>query len=117
MSVLLKAETMAGGALLEALDFALEETLANVLDPNTSAKQARKITAIITIKPDVHRDMGTLTFEVKTSTAAPVPVETSIFIDRDKVTGKAVAAERRSGEDPEPPVDADADKRLKFQTR
>lgn len=100
MSVALKTETMAGGAFLEAMDYALEETLANVLDPNTDAKKARKIVATITIKPDANRDMGALSFEVKTGLAAPVPVETSIIIDRDKSTGKAVGAELRRDENP-----------------
>lgn len=100
MSVELRAETLAGGALLEALDFALEETLANVLDVNTDAKKPRKIMAVITIRPDAQRNMGSLTFEVKTGLAAPVPVETSIIIDRDRATGKAVGAELRTGENP-----------------
>ena len=100
MSVTLRAESMAGGALLEALDYALEETLANVLDPNTDAKKPRKITATITIKPDANRDMGALSFEVKTGLASPTPVETSIIIDRDKASGKAVGAELRRDENP-----------------
>jgi len=100
MSKVLRADTMAGGALLEALDYALEETLSNVLDPNTDAKKPRKITATITIKPDANRDMGSLSFEVKTSLAAPVPVEASIIIDRDKASGKAVGSELRRGENP-----------------
>lgn len=100
MSTPLRAETMADGAFLEAVDYALEEALANVLDPNTDAKKARKITATITIKPDANRDMGNLSFEVKTALAAPVPVETSIIIDRDRKSGKAVGAELRKGENP-----------------
>ena len=98
MSILLESKTLSGGALLEALDYAIEEALANVLDPNTDAKKPRKITA--TIKPDSHRNMGALSFEVKTGLCAPVPVETSIIIERDKKTGKAVASEMYHGEDP-----------------
>lgn len=100
MSTTLRAETMAGGAFLEAVDYALEKALANVLDPNTDAKKPRKITATITIRPDANRDMGNLSFEVKESLAAPVPVETSIIIDRDRKSGKAVGAELRKGENP-----------------
>ena len=97
---LLRAETIAGGALLEALDFALEEALANVLDPNTPAKKKRKVVLEIVVDPDANRKSGALTFQVKTGLAAPVPVETSILLDRDRSTGKAVASELRSDEHP-----------------
>ena len=100
MSKPLKAETLAGGALLEAIDYGLDEVLQNIRDVNTDAKKARTLSVKITIKADVNRNLAALSFETKTGLVMPVPVETSIIIDKDN-TGKAVAAEMFPGENPE----------------
>ena len=100
MSKPLKAETLAGGALLEAIDYGLDELMQNIKDVNTDAKKARTLSVKITVKADANRNLAALSFETKTGLVMPVPVETSIMIDKD-AAGKAVAAEMYPGENPE----------------
>lgn len=47
---------LAGGAAIERFDLELEKVLKNIMDPNTTAKQKRKIKLTITIVPSEDRD-------------------------------------------------------------
>ena len=43
---------MARGAIQERADYEITKILDNILDPNTSATAARKLTITLTLKPD-----------------------------------------------------------------
>ena len=92
--------TLAGGGVEEKLQYALDEVAANIADPNTDAKKARKVTMTLTLKPNEQRNIATLDIDVKTSMVAPKGISTILMIDRDE-KGKAVAAEIPYGKDPD----------------
>ena len=94
----LSFSTLAGGGVEEKLQYALSEVAANIADPNTDAKKARKITMTLTLKPNENRMVAETSIEVKTSLAAPAGISTTLLIDRDE-KGNAVAAEMY-GKDP-----------------
>lgn len=88
----LSFSTLAGGGVEEKLQYALDEVAANIADPNTDPKKARKITMTLTLKPNEQRTIANLEIDVKTSLVAPVGISTTLMIDRDE-KGKAVAQE------------------------
>ena len=71
------------GAVTERFAAALQSTLKNVCDVNTDAKRKRKITLTLTIAPNGQRTAADFTMDVKTALAPPVPVSTTVSIDRD----------------------------------
>ena len=88
----LSFSTLAGGGVEEKLQYALDEVAANIADPNTDAKKARKVTMTLTLKPNEQRTIANLEIDVKTSLAAPMGISTTLMIDRDE-KGNAVASE------------------------
>ena len=98
MSIPLTIESLYGGGAVERLHGAMQEALQNILDPNTPAKKPRKVKLELTIKPNEHRNLAELLVTTSTTLCHPEPLETSIYIDKDK-EGKAHAAELASGED------------------
>lgn len=94
--------TLAGGGVEEKLQYALDEVAANIADPNTDAKKARKITMTLTLKPNEQRSVASVEIDVKTSPVAPKGISTTLLIDRDE-KGKAVASEMY-GKDPDQQV-------------
>ena len=100
MSIPLTIESLYGGGAVERLHKAMQEALQNILDPNTPAKKVRKVKLELSIKPNEQRNLAELTITTSTALAAPEPLETSIYIDKD-MEGKAHAAELASGEDHE----------------
>lgn len=94
----LSFSTLAGGGVEEKLQYALDEVAANIADPNTDAKKARKVTMTLTLKPNEQRSIANLDIDVKTSLVAPVGISTTLVIDRDK-DGKVVTSEIH-GKDP-----------------
>lgn len=88
----LSFSTLAGGGVEEKLQFAIDEIAANIADPNTDPKKARKITMTLVMKPNEQRSIASLEVDVKTSLVAPRGISTTIMIDRDE-KGKAVASE------------------------
>ena len=58
------------GGLQEKVDKELEKVIANILDPNTETKTARKLVITLTMKPDDTRQTVATAMEVK-STLAP----------------------------------------------
>lgn len=51
---------MARGAIQERADYEMSSLLNNILDPNTSATAARKLTITLTLKPDDTRQNITI---------------------------------------------------------
>lgn len=87
-----KLNTLAGGAVEERFNMALEEVLNNILDPNTDPGKARRIQLNVTLKPHEDRSFSVVEFGVKTTLQPPKPVKTGLIIDTDG-KGRAVAAE------------------------
>lgn len=80
--------TLANGAVQEKFNEALEEVLENMLDPNTSFKNKRGVTTDISFTQNENRDDAKVGVSVKTKTAPPMPVETSVAMGKDLKTGK-----------------------------
>ena len=80
------------GAVIEAVDHALQEVFDNILDPNTETTKTREGVLKIKVKPNQERNLGTVTFQATAKLAPAQPLETAILIDRDR-NGKAVAIE------------------------
>lgn len=93
MEKLINLEHFANGALEEKFQNELAKVIANIYDPNTEAKKARKLSFTITFKPTSKRTQAAVLIDVKTSLVPTMPVETSIMIDTDYSTGEIVAAE------------------------
>jgi len=89
-------DSLAGGALAEQIQDALDKVLENIADPNTNYKTNRKLTIALTFTPDDKRELAKVTMEVKPTLAAATPSTTRIIIDRNK-DGQVVCAEYRKG--------------------
>ncbi|XPV77961.1 MAG: hypothetical protein ACNI27_08580 [Desulfovibrio sp.] len=91
----LSLENLYGGAAIEAFDHELKAVLENIADINTQPDALRKITLEVKIKPTKERNLGRLTFQVKSAQAPAQALETDIIIDNGK------AAEMFKGQNPE----------------
>lgn len=83
---------MANGAFLERVDYEMERVIENILDPNTNATKARKITVMIELKPDDDRNKIGVSVTAKSTLAPTNPVGTSLAFTSD-ANGEAVLAE------------------------
>jgi len=57
-------DNLAGGALAERVEHVIEQVLQNMLDPNTKATTARKVTITISFKADEEREITTIAYDV-----------------------------------------------------
>lgn len=73
---------MAGGAAVERVNVELAKAAANILDPNTPDKKARKVVLEVVIKP-VTREHCVIEISTKTTLASPIPCTTQILIGKD----------------------------------
>ena len=77
---------MAHGAIQERADYEITKILDNILDPNTSATAARKLTITLTLKPDDTRQNIAVGVVAKSALAATNPVTTSLYVaDEDTI--------------------------------
>lgn len=83
--------TIARGAVNEQFEYALNEVLENISDPNTNPASARTITIKLTFKPDMKRESAMVQCNVTNSLAPALPASTSIYIE--KVGASIVATE------------------------
>lgn len=90
---LLKLEEIAGGALQEKANAAMQKVLANMQDPNTPYKNKRQITIKISFSQNEDRDDSTVEVSVDTKLAPVSPVVTRMAIGRDLATGETYAQE------------------------
>ncbi len=102
----LNLSEMAQGAFMERFHIELYKVLANIKDPNTDPKKARKITLTATLKPNEKRELATFEVQSKSDLAPAKPLSTMILIDKD-ADGKAVGKELKSGQKGQTFVDAD----------
>ena len=71
---------MGRGAFKEVTDYEMTKAINNILDPNTSATAARKITVTLTLKPDDTRQNIAVSCVAKSTLAATNPVTTSLYV-------------------------------------
>lgn len=71
---------MARGAIKERADYEMTRVVENILDPNTSATSARKITITLTLKSDDTRQNIAVSCVAKSTLAATNPVTTSLYV-------------------------------------
>lgn len=77
---------MARGAIQERADYEMSSLLNNILDPNTSATAARKLTITLTLKPDDTRQNITVSCVATSKLAATNPVTTALYVaDEDTI--------------------------------
>lgn len=89
----LNLSTFGSGALQERFDRELEKVAKNLKDPNTSYKEARKITITFTLKQDEDRKVSACTCEVQSKLAKAKPFDTTLGIGRDLKTDQYVVKE------------------------
>lgn len=83
---------MAKGAILEQIEGETSKIMANILDPNTDPKKARKMTITLIFKANEGREVVECEAQAK-STIAPIrAVVTSFYVGEDK-DGKPIAQE------------------------
>ncbi|WP_088187573.1 hypothetical protein [Desulfosporosinus sp. FKA] len=83
---------LAQGAIQEQVMNETGVVLANILDPNTDATTARKLTVTLTFKPDENRNVVKLSASAKATTAPIKSITTSIMVDQDR-NGNPCASE------------------------
>ena len=58
----------------------MTKAIGNIMDPNTSATAARKITVTLTLKPDDTRQNIAVSYVAKSTLAPTNPVTTSLYV-------------------------------------
>lgn len=86
-------EEFAGGALQEKFDVAMEQVLANMLDPNTPWKNKREINIKVTFEQNEDRDDTTVDVSVVPKLAAVKSIGTRMAIGKNIKTGELYAEE------------------------
>lgn len=74
---------LAGGAIQESINFALEEIFKNIKDPNTEAEKARKLTITMELKPDESRQFIKTKTTAKTTLAPTNSITTQLLLDKN----------------------------------
>lgn len=83
----------AGGALQEKFDAAMEQVLANMLDPNTPWKNKREINIKVTFEQNEDRDDTHVEVSVVPKLAAVKSIGTRMAIGKNIKTGETYAEE------------------------
>lgn len=90
---LLKLEDIAGGALQEKANAAMQKVLDNMQDPNTPWKNKREIAIKISFRQNEDRDDTAVEVSVDVKLAPVSPVVTRMAIGKDLATGETYAQE------------------------
>ena len=81
------------GAVNERFQTELAKVWKNIFDPNTDPEQKRSVTLTFTFKPNSNRDAASMSFDVKSKVASPVPVQQTVLLyQRDD--GSVIVTER-----------------------
>lgn len=86
-------EEFAGGALQEKFDVAMNQVLANMLDPNTPWKNKREINIKVTFEQNEDRDDTHVDVSVVSKLAAVKSIGTRMAIGKNIKTGELYAEE------------------------
>lgn len=84
---------MARGAIKERVDYEMTRVVENILDPNTSATAARKITITLNLKPDDTRQNIAVSCVAKSTLAATNPVTTALYVADEESIVKMIRTE------------------------
>ncbi len=87
----LNINELAGGAVQEAISFALGEIFENIKDPNTQAEKARKLNITLELKPDETRQIIKMKTTCRTVLVPVNSITTQLLLDR--AGNKLVATE------------------------
>lgn len=79
----LNINTLAGGAIEEAISFALDEVFENIKDPNTEAEKIRKLTVTLKLKPDETRQIIKTEINCKPTLVPTKSIVTQLLLDRE----------------------------------
>lgn len=90
---LLKLEDIAGGALQEKANTAMQKVLDNMQDPNTPWKNKREIAIKISFRQNEDRDDTAVEVSVDVKLAPVSPVVTRMAIGKNLATGETYAQE------------------------
>lgn len=81
------------GAVNERFKRELDKVWGNIFDPNTNPEQKHSVTLTFTFKPNQNRDAASMSFDVKSKLAPPVPVQQTVLMyQRDD--GSVIVTER-----------------------
>lgn len=86
-------EQIMGGALQEQFSKAFDRVIENLSDPNTSFKEARKITITLKFVQNEKRDDVSCAVSVVEKLAAQEPMQTAFAIGKNLKTGEMYAEE------------------------
>lgn len=90
-------QEIAGGALQEKANQALQQVLNNMQNPNTPWKNKRAVTIKMTFTQNEDRDDSTCEISVDTKLAPVKPVETKFSLGKNLKTGEVEAVEYGPG--------------------
>lgn len=93
----LKLQEIAGGALQEKANQALQKVFSNMQDPNTPWKNKRVVTIKMAFTQNEDRDDSTCEISVDTKLAPVKPVETKFSLGKNIETGDVEAVEYGPG--------------------
>lgn len=96
MKKIIDFNNFAQGGPAEKFNIELQKVLENIADPNTDAKKVRKVSMVVSLKPNEHRNLADVSVEIKSTIVPSQPIGTSLIIDTD-TDGKATGAELKSG--------------------
>lgn len=82
-----------GGGLSEQFGKAFDRVIENLADPNTSFKEARKITIELKFTQNEVRDDVSCAVSVKEKLAAQAPMQTAFMVGKNLKTGEMYAEE------------------------
>jgi hypothetical protein len=74
---------LADGTIVDKLNRELDKITHNIVDKNTDPKKERKITLVLSFKPNENRDFVRTTITTKTTLATEQGVETQILVGKD----------------------------------
>ena len=86
-------EQVLGGALQEQFGKSFDRVIENLADPNTSFKEARKITIELKFTQNEGRDDVSCAVSVKEKLAAQAPMNTAFMVGKNLKTGEMYAEE------------------------
>ena len=84
---------LGNGALQSRFNREMEKVVKNMKDPNTSYKDTRKITIVLTFKQDEERNAASCLVEVNSKLAKTKSFETNFGIGQDLKNGQYIAKE------------------------
>lgn len=86
-------EQIMGGGLQEQFGKSFDRVIENLADPNTSFKEARKITIELKFTQNEGRDDVSCAVSVKEKLAAQAPMQTAFVVGKNLKTGEMFAEE------------------------